>query len=153
MSNSKTKGQRAKTRTAAGIAALVLAVVWPLDSRAGQQLARDRPNHGALYAQQAAAASQGVAPANVEEGRRLFHQKCAICHIAAVKGEQPYGPKVSRAQVDRSEAGVKQIVLNGSGRMPGFRYALQLEQVDAIVAFLKTVEVPLDRALLAKPNP
>jgi mono/diheme cytochrome c family protein len=139
MSNSNTKGQRAKGRTAAGIAALVLAVLWL--------------NHGALSAQQAATASQGVASGNVEEGRRLFHQKCVICHIAAVKGEQPYGPKLSKEQVDRSEAGVKQIVLNGIGRMPGFRYALQPEQIDTIVAFLKTVEVPLDRALVPKPNP
>jgi mono/diheme cytochrome c family protein len=37
------------------------------------------------------------------------------------------------------EAAVRQKIVVGSSRMPGFQYALQPAQIDQIVAFLKTV--------------
>jgi mono/diheme cytochrome c family protein len=96
--------------------------------------------------------AQTPASAEAAEGRRLFQQKCALCHVAAVRGRDPYGPRLSKAQVARSEDSVKQIVRSGIGRMPGFQYTLQAPQIDAIVAFLRTLDTPPDRVLTAKPN-
>jgi len=97
--------------------------------------------------------AQTTAPAGAVEGRRLFQQKCALCHVAAVRGRDPYGPKLSKAQVERSEDGVKQIVRGGIGRMPGFQYTLKPAEIEAVVAFLKTLDAPPDRVLTAVPNP
>jgi mono/diheme cytochrome c family protein len=107
----------------------------------------------ALSAQQPSPKSQAATSADMAEGRRLFHQKCSLCHLAPVKGEEPYGPRLSRNQVTRSEEGVRAIIRNGVGRMPGFQYTLQAGQIDAIVAFLKTLDVPTDRILIETPNP
>lgn len=105
----------------------------------------------------AAPAAQAPPEATVSpeavEGRRLFQQKCALCHVAAVRDRDPYGPRLSRQQVARSEEGVKQIIRSGIGRMPGFQHALQPSQVDMIVAFMKTLAAPPDRVLTTIPNP
>lgn len=105
-------------------------------------------------AQQPSPRSQApTSAADVAEGRRLFHQKCSLCHLAPVKGEEPYGPRLSRNQVNRSEEGVRAIIRNGVGRMPGFQYTFQAGQIDAIVAFLTTLDVPPERVLIETPNP
>ena len=101
----------------------------------------------AVHAQTAAPADAAV----VAEGRRVFHQKCALCHVANTLGEEPYGPKLSRTQVDKSEEGVRQIIRDGLVRMPGFQYTLDARQIDAIVAFLKTLDAPPARILVKTP--
>jgi mono/diheme cytochrome c family protein len=98
-------------------------------------------------------AQRGAASREVVEGRRLFHQKCALCHVAGTIGEEPYGPKLSRSQVERSEEGVRQIIRAGTARMPGFQYTLDAAKIAAIVAFLKTLESPPDRVVVATPAP
>jgi mono/diheme cytochrome c family protein len=100
------------------------------------------------------AAVHGQVPSpDVAEGRRVFHQKCAVCHVANTVGEESYGPKLSKAQVERSEAAVKQIIAAGGLRMPGFQHTLQPQQIDAIVAFLRTLGTPSDRVLIKTPAP
>lgn len=104
----------------------------------------------ALVALPAIVYAQSASPDGAE-GRRLFHQKCALCHVANTVGEQSYGPKLSKAQVERSEAAVKQIIAVGGVRMPGFQHTLQPQQIDAIVAFLRTLGTPSDRVLIKTP--
>jgi quinoprotein glucose dehydrogenase len=107
----------------------------------------------ALSAQRPSPPAQTPASSEVAEGRRLFHQKCALCHIANTVGEEPYGPRLSRAQIDRSEDGVRQIIRAGTARMPGFQYTLEAPQIAAIVAFLKTLESPPTRVVISTPAP
>lgn len=106
-----------------------------------------------LSAQQAPQGTQPAASVDATEGRRLFHQKCSLCHVAPMKGGESYGPKLSKAQVNSTEAGVREIIRSGTGRMPGFQYALEPRQVAAIIAFLKTLDVPPDRIVIDTPNP
>ena len=108
---------------------------------------------GASSAQQGAQPTQTAAAGDVKEGRRLFAQKCAMCHVPATRGADPYGPKLSKAQVNVSEEGVTQIISNGGLRMPGFRYTLEPRQIAAIMAFLKTLEVQPDRIVTETPSP
>ncbi len=79
-------------------------------------------------------------------GRRLFTQRCAICHdpVGQPLGETP-GPQLDRRTVagDREEA-ARRLIADGSRRMPGFRHALRPLQVDRIVSYLMTV--PADAA-------
>ena len=74
-------------------------------------------------------------------GRRLFTQRCAICHdpVGQPLNRTP-GPWLDQRTVaPGAEAGARQMIETGSPRMPGFQYALRPAQVDQIVAFLKMV--------------
>jgi mono/diheme cytochrome c family protein len=100
--------------------------------------------------------AQTTAPGNaaeIAEGRRVFHQKCALCHVANTLGEESYGPKLSRVQVDKSEEGVRQVIRTGLARMPGFQYALEPRQLDALIALLKTLETPPARVVVKTAGP
>ena len=81
-------------------------------------------------------------------GRRLFVQRCAICHdqltsaVAQERVDAPtLGPQLDRETIKKlGDAGARLIIANGSERMPGFQYALTPVQVGHILAFLSTVQ-------------
>ena len=75
-------------------------------------------------------------------GRALFVQSCGICHLKPNLTSERYGPALSRATVDGREEGVRALIRGGSERMPGFQYELSAAQLDAIIAYLKTVPEP-----------
>ena len=80
-----------------------------------------------------------VAPPDLADtelrGRRLFVQRCAYCHER--RGEINLGADRIEESGDTS---VRERILEGLPRqMPGFQYTLDVEQVDQIIAFLKTV--------------
>ena len=80
-------------------------------------------------------------PAAEREGQRLFLQRCSVCHWGAPPNFIEYGPILSRTLIERrGDDRVRETILDGSPRMPGFRYALDGEQVDAVLAYLKTLE-------------
>lgn len=80
-------------------------------------------------------------------GRRLFVQRCGICHDPVGVGRTP-GPWIDRETLEKmGEEAVRRIIAVGSPRMPAFQFTLQPSQVDQVVAFLKTV------APEQKPNP
>jgi mono/diheme cytochrome c family protein len=106
-----------------------------------------------VSAGQAAQPAQSPVSADVMEGRRLFAQKCAVCHVPATRGAEPYGPRLSKAQVNGAEEAVTQVIRNGGLRMPGFQYALEPRQIAAIVAFMKTLDAPPDRIVVDAVNP
>jgi mono/diheme cytochrome c family protein len=75
-------------------------------------------------------------------GRGLWVQRCAYCHDGV--GTPTYrtlGPWLDAETVGTAEgeAFVRKQIASGSARMPGFRYTLQPEQVDQIIALLKSV--------------
>ncbi len=74
-------------------------------------------------------------------GRRLFVQRCAICHdpVGQPLNRTP-GPWLDqRTFASGSEPAARELIESGSDRMPGFRHALRSTQIDHIVAYLKTV--------------
>jgi cytochrome c2 len=73
------------------------------------------------------------------EGARLFMQRCNVCHGAAMNGVVSYGPLLSKKNVERTDD-VQKLIRDGTVRMPAFRHALTPEQIDSIIAYLKTVE-------------
>lgn len=76
-----------------------------------------------------------------EQGRRTFQQRCSVCHTpATLSVKEPYAPVLSVDRLERSWEGAKQAILNGheSLGMPGFRYSLSENQVDAVIEYLKT---------------
>ena len=101
-------------------------------------------------AAEAQQASSSAAPNEQEtKGRVLFNQNCRLCHeLRPVGAKNPnvednvgpnlagiFGPPRSRPEVV-----VRTFIQQGiADKMPGFRYGLQAEEIDAIIAYLKTL--------------
>ena len=81
-----------------------------------------------------------------KEGRRIFQQKCAVCHLPILPSDgsvDPYAPRLRKSRVEGNEESMRRIIADGTGfRMPGWKYALREDQIDAVVSYLKTIETP-----------
>ncbi len=86
---------------------------------------------------------------DVYRGRTVWLQRCAYCHDGV--GQPSYntlGPWIDAERVQLlTDVAVKAIIAAGTERMPGFSYALNPQQVNDLLAFLKTVPAS------AKPTP
>jgi mono/diheme cytochrome c family protein len=72
-------------------------------------------------------------------GMRLFNQSCRVCHAKPQLTSQQYGPVLSKDSLGGQEAVMREFIGNGTPRMPGFKFTYQPAEIDAIVAYLKTV--------------
>jgi mono/diheme cytochrome c family protein len=90
-------------------------------------------------------------------GQQLFVQSCGICHLKPTLTSERYGPALSKETVEGREEAVRELIRTGTARMPGFQYGLAPAQIDAIIAYLKTVPTPPAAAQPARrdanPNP
>lgn len=89
---------------------------------------------------------QVVSPPSLSEaevnGRKLFVQRCALCHDPLGQPSFPrtVGPWVDGESIKAlGEDAVREIIMTGSPRMPGWRYTLESAQIGQIIAYLKTV--------------
>jgi mono/diheme cytochrome c family protein len=100
-------------------AALALLLAWPL----------------------VAAAQSDPSALNEKElaGMRLFNQSCRVCHTKPLLTAGQYGPVLSKESLGGDEAALADFIANGAPRMPGFKTTYSGAQIDAIVAYLKTV--------------
>jgi streptogramin lyase/mono/diheme cytochrome c family protein len=141
--------RRASTRGALLAAAWSVALVSPV--LAGQPETRTAPAvERTVYDMRQLAAPPALSEGELA-GRRLFTQRCAICHdpVGQPLGETP-GPQLDRRTVEgEREAAARRFIAGGSPRMPGFQYALRPAQIDQIVAYLSTV--PADGSAPAAP--
>jgi mono/diheme cytochrome c family protein len=89
---------------------------------------------------QAAPKMPGSATTPVEkEGRRIFVQRCAVCHLPLTpEPRKSYGPLLNGVLEKNSEDAVRQVIANGSLNMPGWRYTLTADQINAVIAYVKT---------------
>ena len=72
-------------------------------------------------------------------GRRLYGNHCVVCHEKPQITSTQFGPPLYRDSVVGREGIMRDVISNGTPRMPGFKYQFDPAQIDAIVAFLKTV--------------
>jgi mono/diheme cytochrome c family protein len=72
-------------------------------------------------------------------GRQVLMQSCAVCHLPSGPDAKTYGPALNKSTLPEDNDTARQTILEGTGRMPGFQYFLQPTQVDAIIAYLRTV--------------
>ena len=86
------------------------------------------------------AAEAAVQP-SVYRGRAIWQQRCAYCHDGV--GQPSYhtmGPWLGPETLTQyGEEGVRGFVAQGTENMPGFQYTLRPEQVNDLVAFIKTI--------------
>jgi hypothetical protein len=70
-------------------------------------------------------------------GRFRFRQRCALCHAS----QGGIGPTLNQRTVTgKGEDAVRRQILEGSPRMPAYKYSIEPTTVDAILAYLKKVD-------------
>jgi len=72
-------------------------------------------------------------------GQRLFNQSCRVCHEKPQMTSALYGPALSRESLGGQADVMREVISNGTPRMPGFKYQFEPAQIDGIVAYLKTL--------------
>ena len=73
-------------------------------------------------------------------GKKLFLQRCSLCHLGVPPAFETYGPSLHKELVtERGEEAVRKTILGGSPKMPGWKYSLRPTDIDEILAYLKTV--------------
>jgi len=81
----------------------------------------------------------------VRRGEAWFYQSCLLCHVDRILKNDitaPLGPKLNGLLKDATpakEAAVREQINRNSLRMPGYRYNLTPEQMDELIAYLKTL--------------
>ena len=113
------------TRSAA---ALVLALLaWPLAAPAQQAATDDTLNE------------------TQTTGRRVFAQSCGVCHLPPQINARTYGPALSKDTGGGNDDVIRGVISDGTPRMPGFKHYLDRGEIDAIIAYLKTVPATATR--------
>src|SRR5258708_3924947 len=92
---------------------------------------------------QGALAQQAATQVSLDDkqliGMRLFNQSCRVCHTKPQLTSPLYGPPLSRQSLGGQDDVMREVISNGTPRMPGFKHHFEPPQIDAIVAYLKTV--------------
>jgi mono/diheme cytochrome c family protein len=85
-------------------------------------------------------------------GQRLFTQSCVECHARPQLTSGQYGPVLSKESLGGQDGVMREVISNGTPRMPGFKFHFAPAQIDAIVAYLKTVPAPQPVAKAPAPS-
>jgi mono/diheme cytochrome c family protein len=81
-----------------------------------------------------------------KEGRRIFLQRCAVCHTPPTVVAKRYGPALYKEIVEDNDDNIRETIMEGrEALMPGFRYTLARPEIDSIIEYLKTVKRPSSR--------
>ncbi len=75
-------------------------------------------------------------------GRRLYGNHCVVCHEKPQITSIQFGPSLSRDSLGGQEDVMREVIGNGTPRMPGFKHHFTAAQIAAIAAYLKTVPAP-----------
>jgi mono/diheme cytochrome c family protein len=96
-----------------------------------------------VFAQQAAT-DDGLT-ATQKLGRQVFAQSCGICHLPPQINARTFGPLLSKDTAGGSDEVIRGLISEGTPRMPGFKHYLARAEIDAIIAYLKTVPASATR--------
>jgi mono/diheme cytochrome c family protein len=75
-------------------------------------------------------------------GRQIFAQSCGVCHLPPAINARTFGPALSQETASGNDEVIRGVISEGTPRMPGFKYYLERPQIDAIIAYLKSVPAP-----------
>jgi mono/diheme cytochrome c family protein len=85
-------------------------------------------------------------------GQRLFEQSCGVCHTRPTLVSGLYGPALSKDAAGGRADVVRDVISNGTPRMPGFKYTYDASQIAAIAAYLEIMPVPAAAPAPAMPQ-
>ena len=85
-------------------------------------------------------------------GQSLFVQSCGVCHLKPQLTSVQFAPALSRESLGGQEDVMRQVIANGTPRMPGFKHHFDQTQIAAIAAYLKIMPVPAAAPAPARPQ-
>src|ERR1700684_2602526 len=94
-----------------------------------------------LIAMPQSASAQIVLNDTQKLGERLFEQSCGVCHTKPTLVSGRYGPALSKEAAGGREDVIRDVISNGTPRMPGFKYTYDPGQIAAIAAYLAIMPV------------
>jgi mono/diheme cytochrome c family protein len=86
-------------------------------------------------------------------GMRLFNQSCRVCHTKPQLVSPQYAPLLSMSTLGGKADTMRDVIGNGTPRMPGFKYHFKPAEIDDIVAYIKTIPAPSDAPPPVKAGP
>ena len=98
------------------------------------------------------AAAQAVLDDTQKLGQRLFEQSCGVCHTRPTLVSGLYGPALSKEAAGGRADLVRDVISNGTPRMPGFKYTYDANQIAAIAAYLAIMPAPAAAPAPAQPQ-
>jgi mono/diheme cytochrome c family protein len=96
----------------------------------------------ALVGPQSALAQEETSAGQEKFGARLFNQSCVLCHKNPQITAGQYGPTLSTATLGGKPDVMREVISNGTPRMPGFKVQYTPAQIDGIIAYIKTIPAP-----------
>jgi mono/diheme cytochrome c family protein len=75
-------------------------------------------------------------------GLRLFNQSCRVCHTKPQLVSPQYAPVLTMNTLGGKDDVMREVIGNGTARMPGFKYDFKPAEIDAIIAYIKTIPAP-----------
>lgn len=85
--------------------------------------------------------------ADIENGKNIYGKKCVFCHGQGGNGDGPVAASLptkpgnfadKEKMSQRSDAELKEIILNGKPPMPSFKGQLSDTDIDDIIAYIRT---------------
>lgn len=93
----------------------------------------------------AATGSSDAAPTPAQAGEQVFKDQCAVCHSTkpdeTLVGPSLYG-EISGPHPKKTSDEVREIVLKGKERMPGFEDVLKTKDIDNLLEYMRTLSPP-----------
>lgn len=71
---------------------------------------------------------------SIEHGKLLYEKNCVVCHGEA--GDKGLGGAANLIQSQLEEADTKSIIMNGKGDMPGYKEALNEQEIEALKSYV-----------------
>jgi mono/diheme cytochrome c family protein len=76
------------------------------------------------------------------QGRQVFAQSCGVCHLPPALNARTYGPPLNKQSANGDDDIMREYIREGTPRMPAFKHYLQGPEIDAIIAYVRTVPTP-----------
>jgi len=86
-----------------------------------------------------ASAQQDALNEQEQIGRQVLAQSCGVCHLPTQLNARTFGPRLSQETAGGNAEVIRAVISDGTPRMPAFKHYLDRAQIDAIIAYLKTV--------------
>jgi mono/diheme cytochrome c family protein len=77
-----------------------------------------------------------------KHGRQLLAQSCGVCHLPPALNAKTYGPPLNKAAANGDDDIMREYITNGTPRMPAFKHYLKDNEINAIIAYVRTIPVP-----------
>ena len=100
----------------------------------------------AVWPMAAWAAQANLTPAQAR-GRMIITQNCNICHLPQNPGSRTYGPPLNKDAANGDDNLMREVIMNGLVKMPGWKYTLSNNEISDVIAYVRTLPVqPLPAA-------